>query len=797
MSGMEEEGLFGPIEGKSAQQGRLVHSNNASLVRVAFDSAGNNQFDYAIPEALEKPLSPGQRVRAPLGRGNRPTVGFCVELSPDTTVEKVKYIDEIVDARPLLDESMMELARWISTYYCCPLGVVLSAMVPAAVKRQIGMVRHCYVSLTDKGRLSPENRAEQVRISSKGQAIISHLKEKEMDNIGRDDHSGKCHDDFEHKPVKLRELKEKLQCGQGPFKTLARQGLIEIVYRRELPQPKLPEDISARPTIDFELNEDQRKALDYIEQLIDQDGFEALLLQGVTGSGKTDVYIRCIEKVLEKGRQALVLVPEISLTPQTVGRFLGRFERVAVLHSGLTSQQRHQYWRWIADGRAEVVVGARSAVFAPLPRLGLIVVDEEHEPGYKQDKSPRYHARDVAIKRAQLNDICVILGSATPSLESLHNCRQKKHYHLLKLPRRVMNLPLPKVAIVNMRTEACERKGVHILSRLLEAEIKRTLARNKQAILLLNRRGHSNYVFCSSCQFTLTCPNCDVNLTYHRSQRDFDSRQRQWVMCHHCLHSSKVPEVCPLCGKKLSLIGPGTQRAEDEIQRKFPQARLRRVDSDSMKAGRIQKTLAEFGKGMIDILVGTQMIGKGLDFPNVELVGVLNADTVLSLPDFRSSERTFQLIAQVAGRCGRIRDTGRVVVQSYIPEEPAIRFACSHDYENFAKYELNIRRRCEMPPFSRLARIIMRDSKLAKLEQAAKELREHINLLIGRFHIEVQVRGPMPAGIARLENYHRQEIIMKAQRPEPIQKLLSELRREQLPALTVRNAVDVDPIYLL
>lgn len=787
MSGMKEEGLFGPIEGKSASQGKFVRSDKASLVRVAFDNAGNNQFDYALPEGLEQPLSPGQRVRAPLGRGNRPTVGFCVELSPDTTVEKVKYIDEIVDTRPLLDESMIELARWISAYYCCPLGIVLSAMVPAAVKRQVGMIRQCYVHLTDKGRLAPlKNGTDQVRLSSKGREIISHLKEKEMH-----------HTDFEHKSVKLRELKEKLQCGQSPFKTLARQGLIEIVYRRELPQPKLPENISAKPTIDFELNEDQRKALEYIERLIDQDGFEAVLLQGVTGSGKTDVYMRCIEKVLEKGRQALVLVPEISLTPQTVSRFLGRFERVAVLHSGLTSQQRNQYWRWIADGQAEVVVGARSAVFAPLPRLGLIVVDEEHEPGYKQDKSPRYHARNVAIKRAHLNDICVILGSATPSLESLHNCQQKKHYHLLELPRRVMNLPLPKVAIVNMQTEACERKGVHILSRQLEAEMKRSLARNKQTILLLNRRGHSNYMFCPSCQFTLTCPNCDVNLTYHRSRRDFDSRQRQWVMCHHCLHSSQVPELCSLCGKKLRLIGPGTQRAEDEIQRKFPQARLRRVDSDSMKAGQIQKTLAEFGKGMIDILVGTQMIGKGLDFPNVELVGVLNADTALSLPDFRSSERTFQLIAQVAGRCGRMQDTGRVVVQSYITEEPAIRFACSHDYKNFAKYEMNIRRRCEMPPFSRLARIIMRDPKLAKLEQAAKALRERIDLLIGRFHIEAQVRGPMPAGIARLENYHRQEIIIKAQRPEPIQTLLYELHREQSTASPVQTAVDVDPIFLL
>jgi primosomal protein N' (replication factor Y) len=545
------------------------------------------------------------------------------------------------------------------------------------------------------------------------------------------------------------------------------------------------------------LNADQWAAEARLEQFIEEDTFNAVLLHGVTGSGKTEVYMQAIEKVLRMGRQALVLVPEIALTPQTVQRFMRRFTHVAVLHSGLTNLQRHQQWRMIADGQAQVVVGARSAVFAPLERLGLIVVDEEHEPSYKQDTTPRYHGRDVAIKLAQLMNIPIILGSATPSLETFYNCQARGHFHLLTLPCRVMDLPLPSVAIVDMQKETGERKGNHLLSRALETELGRCLAQKRQAILLLNRRGHSNFVYCPSCKYILHCPNCDVSLTYHKAKREFDLEQRCFVMCHYCLHSSLVPKVCPVCAKKLILIGPGTQKAEEEVTRKFPSANLCRVDSDSMKCERYNEVMMEFAEGKLDILLGTQMIGKGLDFPKVTLVGVLNADSALSLPDFRSSERTFQLIAQVAGRCGRASSDGRVIVQTYLQEEPAVNLACKHDYETFARLELQSRKSCAMPPYHRMARIILRDSKLEKLESVSRAFKDEVDKVNAALQLSVQIRGPIPATIARIENYHRWQIILKSQSAESIQKLLHALRQTHLPRLPVQTVVDVDPVNLL
>jgi len=781
---MRQQGLFGPVN-DMVTAGGWVRAEEVRLVRVAFEGGGDNLYDYAIPEELENKLSPGQRVRASLGKGNRQQVGFCVELAPETTVEKVKYIQEIVDSKPLVDDKMMELARWISGYYCCPLGGVLSAMVPAAVKQQVGMVLRSYVRLTEKGEAYLKGEQEAIRLSKQGREIMAWLKDEYLSGGKEDSESW----------WSLDEIREKLSVSKGSAQTLARQDLIEIRQKRELARSRTGlEKISARKVY-FELNEDQQRAMGHIEEIIKEDKFQVVLLHGVTGSGKTEIYMRTIEKVIHQGKSVLVLVPEISLTPQMISSFKGRFGQVAVLHSRLTSPQRHQQWRWIAEGGVKVVVGARSGVFAPLPNLGLIVVDEEHEPSYKQDMTPRYHGRDVAIKRAQINGIPLILGSATPSLESLKNCREKKHYQLIKMSKRVLNLPLPKVRLVNMRNEVLERKGNHLLSRVLEEQLQRCLSRKKQAILLLNRRGHSNFLMCPSCQFILTCPNCDVSLTFHKEPAE--DKSRSWVMCHYCTQESRVPGQCPVCGKKLILIGPGTQKAEEELRRKLPEARLQRMDSDSMRQADMAGVLADFGAGQIDILVGTQMIGKGLDYPNVELVGVLNADTALGLADFRSSERTFQLIAQVAGRCGRMQDTGRVVVQSFEPEEPAVKWACEHDYERFVEHELQVRQRCKMPPFGRLARIILRDPKLSKLEVQSKELKKEIDRLNEQLGLSVQVRGPVPAGIARIENYHRWEIILRAEGPEEIQKLLSAVRRECLPGLRVQGVVDVDPINLL
>ena len=778
-----ETGLFDAAGPSFQGNARGVAAEGAALARVALESGADRLFDYAVPAALAGQVEPGRRVRVPVGPGNRLQTAFCVELPADSPVERVKYIAEVLDPAPLLDGPMLRLARWIAQYYCCPLGQVLTAMVPAAVKQQAGLRRVAYVRLADRPRCDGP-AALPDRLSAQGRAVLEFLRTRRSDA---------------DQGLPLDEVLAAVRCTRAPITTLARTGWVVITRRPCLDTPADPPDLAlaslAPPT--FELNTDQKSVLETAGRLIAQGGFHVILLHGVTGSGKTEVYLRCIEQVVAAGRGALVLVPEIALTPQTVARFRSRFGQVALLHSHLTAVQRHQQWRWIATGEAPVVVGARSAVFAPLPRLGLIVVDEEHEPGYKQDASPRYHARDVALKRAADLRIPVILGSATPSLESLHNGHTRPHYLLLRLPKRVLDLPLPPVHVVDMRDELRQRRGVHLFSRLLELELKHCLQAGRQAILLLNRRGHSSYVFCPGCDFVLACPYCDVSLTCHKAPGALDGAPRTWVLCHYCSHSSQLPRACPVCGRALQLIGPGTQQAEEELARKLPQVRFRRVDSDSMRADSYARVLGDFGRGEISVLLGTQMIGKGLDFPNVALVGVLNADTALAITDFRSSERTFQLIAQVAGRCGRARADSRVIVQTFLPQDPAIKLACTHDYEAFARRELESRRRAACPPWQRWARILLRDRRLAQAQAAAQRLRQAIDEMQAAKPLHVVVVGPTPAPIARLESCFRFQLLLKAPAAEPIQELLAELRAKHLPHLPAQAVVDVDPLNLM
>ncbi len=774
-------GLFGPLGKESSSH--TIPAESARLVRVAVENGADQLFDYAVPDQYANRLSPGQRVHVPFGKGNRSAVAFCIEFPPETNVKQVKYITDILDPAPLLDRIRLDLARWIAQYYCAPLGATLSAMVPAAVKQQIGIRKISYVRLTAKALTPPADDQPAPRLSSKGRTILEYLNQQIQST---------------NDLIRLEQITSELNCTRHPLATLVKSGLIEIIQRPEFSQPLVPTTGVELQRPQFDLNNEQARALADAEKIIDSQTFNVILLHGVTGSGKTEIYMRCIEKVLNSGRQALVLVPEIALTPQTVNRFTARFGRVAVMHSALSGAQRHQQWRWIADGHAQVVVGARSAVFAPLPNLGIIVVDEEHESSYKQDNTPRYHARDVAVKLAQNLNMPIILGSATPSLESTQNYKTKPFYHLLRLPHRVLDLPLPPVQVVDMRREIRERRGNPLLSRSLEDQMGQCLRRKRQAILLLNRRGYSSFIFCQSCGYVLGCPHCDVSLTCHRTQRQFDASERVWVMCHYCTHRSQLPTHCPVCAKKLRLIGPGTQQAEQDVKRKFPEARVVRVDSDSMKPDLYNQVMADFGAGEIDILLGTQMIGKGLDFPNVALVGVLNADTALSIPDFRSSERTFQLIAQVAGRCGRASPDSNVVVQTYLPEEPAVQLACRHDYIEFAKRELAIRQRHQAPPFARLARIILRDRKLEKVESASQQLRKDIDYLVRERNLQtIKVRGPVPAALARLEGYFRQHILLQAQTAEPIQNLVSQLRTTFLKTTGVHTVVDVDPMNLM
>jgi len=629
---------------------------------------------------------------------------------------------------------------------------------------------------------------------------------------------------------------------------LAGLGLISITPEVDLPRLTAGIIPGAADEADLPLNEDQQRVFDELAPRVADGGFSVNLLMGVTGSGKTEVYLRCIREAVERGKRAIVLVPEIALTPQTVRRFTARFKSVAILHSGLTATERHRYWQMISTGHAQVVVGARSAVFAPVPDLGVIVVDEEHEASYKQDQSPRYHARDVAIKRGQLENVPVILGSATPSLEtyarvqatqrrsdeataqaterrsdaatkggeaasfpapfvapSLRRSVASPPYHLLHLPRRVRGLSMPHIELVDMKVENRFRRGVHLLGQRLEHLLRTTVESGHQAILLLNRRGYSNFVYCSSCTNVVQCKYCDATMTYHRTAGVnaqgatlAEGVHTGHLHCHYCLAVQKLPEKCPVCSKKLSLFGLGTQRVEEELRSKFPELKYARVDSDTMRGGRdYEALLGRFARGEVQVMLGTQMIAKGLDYPNVTLVGVISGDTALALPDFRAAERTFQLITQVAGRAGRGESAGRVVLQTFLPDDPAIQAAIRQDFAGFAKTELVHRREVGLPPFARMVRIVLRDDDQPRLHKRSEDLAAKLAEAVARERGEVQTKGPMPCAISRIAGHYRNQIVMLAATPGPLQRVLAAVRDKGGLTKGEKVAVDVDPVSLL
>lgn len=794
MSKYQTDSLFAKIEMGS----RLRENDNgvvcSHIIRVVFESGAETEFDYLVPDELW-PIVVGQRVEVPFGIKNKLQTGFCVEA--DIPFEesftargkgrKLKKVAKVIDKGPLLDSGLMEMARWISSYYVCPLGQVLAAMVPAGVKKGAGVKteRHVYLA-EDVGET-----IEQLR-SRKQKQIVKFLH-------GR----GACNSE---NAVELQGLLQAIGCTNAPVKGLAEKQIIKIASKTIIAAlPAVPEAMAIKAG-KIVLNDDQRKALSHISSQIDSGVFGVTLLHGVNDSGKTELYIRAIETVLQKQKSAIILLPEIALTAQTVQRFSAKFKRIAVMHSGLTAAQRNAQWHKIKAGEADVVIGARSAVFAPVSRLGLIVVDEEHEPSYKQDTVPRYNGRDVAIKRAQLSNSHCLLGSATPSLEMLSNCRSKKHFNLVRLPKRVMNLPMPEMKLIDMRDGFSGPKGLDLISGPLAERLSEVLAKKEQAILLLNRRGYSNFVFCPACKHTLHCRNCDVTLTFHKSRRPRRERMRTitgkhidygYALCHYCLAKTLVPEKCPLCGAGFAMIGLGSQRLEEELAGKFPQARISRIDSDSMAGRDYYRLLRDFSEGRIDILAGTQMLAKGLHFPNVTLVGIISADTSLYLPDFRANERTFQLISQVAGRAGRSAKKGTVFVQTFLPDQPAIQFALNNDYTGFVNEELKHRKACNLPPFWRLAVIIMRDRNFDKLDAACRAMREKVDSVVGRDNLPAVVRGPMPAVISRIQRFHRMQIIIQAAKAETIQRLFAGLRAGGAVRPAVKVAVDIDPVNLL
>ena len=779
---------------ESAKAPALVHEG--PFAAVAMEQSIDRTLDYAVPRALIKQIKIGQRVRVPLGKNNRAAFGYVTDIQPHTTYPKIKRLLAIDDERALIPPALMDLARWMGRYYVTPLGSVLETILPSAVRKRIGMGYTNQVRLAIP-RADAQAILEKTR-APKRRAILARLLQLEPEA-----------------KIELVRLAGEAGVKTPTVRKLARIGWISI--SQEVDLPSLTADLrpSAAAEIDLALNEDQTKVLNTLRPRLDE-GFSVNLLLGVTGSGKTEVYLQCIRQVVAAGKRAIVLVPEIALTPQTVRRFTARFRHVAILHSGLTATDRHRYWQQISTGQAEVVVGARSAVFAPVPDLGIIVVDEEHEASYKQDTAPRYHGRDVAIKRAQLENVPVLLGSATPSLETYYrvSARQKISAPsesnraapaLLHLPARVRGLQMPHVEVIDMKQENRFRRGVHLLSQRLEHLLRTTIDAGQQAILLLNRRGYSNFVYCSSCQEPVCCKYCDATMTYHRTtaaeahnatlQAGLHTGQ---LHCHYCLAVNSLPSKCPQCGKLLALFGLGTQRVEEEIQRKFPDLKFVRVDSDSMHSSKdYEATLERFARREIQVMLGTQMIAKGLDYPNVTLVGVISGDTALALPDFRAAERTFQLITQVAGRAGRGDVPGRVVLQTFLPDDPTIQAAIRQDYVGFARDELISRRDVGLPPYTRMVRIVLRDQSAEKLHKYSEQLGAVLSDAVTKEGGSVSMKGPMPCAINRIAGYFRNQIVLTSESGQALQKILQDVRQPGGLTRAERIAVDVDPVSLL
>jgi primosomal protein N' (replication factor Y) len=733
---------------------------------VAVNRPLHCEFTYAVPREMESRLAPGVRVVAPFGSLRE--VGVVVGLSERCELDpaRLRPITRVLDEEPLVGAELLELTRWIGAHYACSWGEALHAILPAALKREHGRRT---VEMASLARTPTPEELEEVERASGGQ----HRLLRTLAEVGV--------------ASELRELLKRLKLTRSPAMALARKGWIRL---ERIPASRDPllvvRSDRRRPE---RLTDAQLAAVEAIGGRLGGRRGGAFLLEGVTGSGKTEVYLEVIERALRLGRGAIVLVPEIALTPQTVGWFRSRFERVAVLHSRMSDAQRLEMWLSVLHGEARVVVGARSAVFAPVRDLGVIVVDEEHEPSFKQDNSPRYHARDVALRRAEMAGAVCVLGSATPSLESWLAAREGR-IQLLRLPQRASGRALPRVDVVDMRREPPGARGMALFSRLLSKLLEENLERGEQSILFLNRRGFAPILWCSACKETVRCATCDMARTWHKKIRR--------LVCHACCEESHPPAACPTCtAPRLRFLGAGSERIEEELAQLLPRARVRRMDSDTMRRREdYESTLEAFGRGEIDVLVGTQMIAKGLDFPRVTLVGIVRAEGALHLPDFRASERTFQLVAQVAGRAGRGELEGRIVVQTLAPEHPAIRMASAYDFQGFAEEESRLREELAYPPHGRLVRALLEDSDEHLVADAARRCGDHLRAELRES--AASVLGPAPAPIALLRGRHRQHLLVKCPRAGPALDLArsallafgAELKRPRL-------AIDVDPVSMM
>ena len=745
-----------------------------NYVRVIIDRAIQREFDYSVPETLAGRIDIGSRVRVPFR--DKSALATVLATLEQSDAKGIRPIEALVGEGPAISESLLELAKWMSAYYCCPLETVMRSLLPQVIRRaEVGWKKQLLVQPLTKIENSEAGVADKIDNLRKRAPRQAEL----FDAIVRLE-----------KPMPAAELLRKTSFDNQTLRALVKRGLVKLREETVERDPHADEQFVA--TTNLELNAEQALALNKItDALAAPERAKPILLHGVTGSGKTEIYLQAIRVALERGRSAIVLVPEISLTPQTVERFKSRFaemhEAVAVLHSHLSQGERHDEWHKIHSGRARIVIGARSAVFAPLKDVGLIIVDEEHETTYKQEEAPRYHARDVAVVRAKIEKCAVVLGSATPSLESYHNATTGK-YELLTLSQRVDDQRMPLMRIVDLRLERRKEKIAPILSEKLSQAIADRLEKREQTILFLNRRGFSTSLLCSNCGEARNCPNCSVALTFHRHMAR--------LSCHLCGHTAAVPKKCPECGKdSLIYAGFGTEKVESTVSHIFPKANVRRMDADSMtRKEAYRETLRNFRTGKIDILVGTQMIAKGLHFPNVTLVGIINADLALHLPDFRAGERTFQLLTQVAGRAGRGETAGEVFVQTYTPFSPSIQFARHHDFAGYFQQELEFRERCDFPPFKHAILITVRSAHEGRAKLSAETLVRHLKESLGS---EFILGDATPAPLEKLQGQFRFHILLRG---EAIMRL-SRLIRETLDKLPLPEdviaTVDVDPYQLL
>ena len=793
------------------------------IARVSLEIALRKEFDYAIPLELADRVDVGSRVQVPFGA--RKVLGVVTAIAEESAHTKLKPMIKVIGAQTLVTPKVLKLARWIADYYCCAPEIALKSVLPEAVRKEdAGWRERLFV------RVLPAN-GEFPKLPKRQQEVWNVIEER--------------------RELPLAELLELTETTAATVRKLEDRGLVEVAPQISERDPYAREEIL--PTLPLVLNPSQASALTAIMAAMEGQKPEArsqkseadpptsdlrpltstFLLHGVTGSGKTEIYLQAIAHALSQGKGAIVLVPEISLTPQTVERFKARFSSgpqqtlVAVLHSHLSAGERHDEWHKIRQGRARIVIGARSAIFAPVEPLGLVIVDEEHEHTYKQEEAPRYHARDVAIVRGQMEGAVVVLGSATPSLESYYNCKKGK-YTLLDLPERVDNQKMPHVRVVDMRQAARGGKGPPLFSPQLKEAITQRLERKEQTILFLNRRGYSTSLQCPLCGYVAECPNCSLSLTYHRPE--------QKLRCHLCGHVEPVPAVCPQAkcrNPAIRFAGTGTQKVEETLGKLFPHARVKRMDADVMKRkDDYRKVLGDFRTGKIDILIGTQMIAKGLHFPNVTLVGIIYADLALHQPDFRAGERTFQLLTQVAGRAGRGDVEGEVFVQAFTPFHPAIQYARRHDFVGFYDQELEFREQLKYPPVSRVALLTLKGRNEEKVKFSAEHVRRELDKLRGESgkagksesekvdaeldlgdtvaanpsaHLptfppaafrDLIIAGPAPAPLLRAETFYRYQIMLRTRAMSRLSHALAQITTTLALPEDVTLTVDIDPVSL-